>query len=291
MFAQLRYTLGLLLLLFVSTLYAEVAVPNLSHRVTDLTATLSVEQNTALENKIAAFEAKKGSQIAVLILPTTQPETIEAFGIRLADSWKIGRKGIDDGVILIVAKDDRKLRIEVGRGLEGAIPDAIAKRVIAEIITPKFKASDFSGGIDAGVSQLIKLIEGEPLPAPTAENTGTASSGDDSLDWVFGLALMCFMVLDIFLAEKFGAFAGTLCTGAVAGIAGTLMSFVSSLDILSALIVGMGAFFAGLIASCIFKLYSVFSGGSSGWSSSGSSGGSWSGGGGSFSGGGASGSW
>jgi hypothetical protein len=119
----------------------------LSRPVTDLTATLSAEQVATLENKLTAFEAKKGSQIAVLIVPTTQPEDIAQFGIRVADAWKVGRKKIDDGVILIVAKDDRRLRLEVGYGLEGAIPDAIAKRVIAETITPYFKAGDFYGGI------------------------------------------------------------------------------------------------------------------------------------------------
>ena len=291
MLRQLYYATAFFLLFFIAPVWAEVAVPALSHRVTDLTATLTSEQSAALENKLAAFEAKKGSQIAVLILPITQPEDIAAFGIRVADSWKIGRKNIDDGVILIVAKDDHKLRIEVGRGLEGAIPDAIAKRVIAEIITPKFKANDFADGIDAGVSQLIKLVEGEPLPAPTAENTASPSSDSNSLDWVFGILLFCFMFLDMFLAEKFGNVAGTFCTGMVVGLVGTLFPLFTNPDILAAVIIGIGAFFAGLIASCIFKLYSAFSGSSSGgsWSSSGSS--SWSGGGGGFSGGGASGSW
>lgn len=288
MFIQLRYAIGLFLLFFVTTIWAEVAVPPLSHRVTDLTATLNAEQNTALENKIAAFEARKGSQIAVLILPTTQGEDIAAYGIRVADTWKIGRKAIDDGVILIVAKDDQKLRIEVGRGLEGVIPDAIAKRIIAEIITPKFKANDFSGGIDAGVSQLIKLIDGEPLPAPP-ENTASTSQNDSS-DWIFGVALTVFVLLDLFLTEKFGAFASTMYMGGITGTAGGIISFFTTLDILSAFFIAIGAFVVGVIASCIFKIYSIFSGSSGGsWSSSGGS--SWSGGGGGFSGGGASGSW
>ena len=142
--ARARVALGLLLLLFAASAWAQVAVPELTRRVTDLTATLSAGQTAALENELAAFEARKGSQIAVLIVPTTQPEDIAQFGIRVADQWKIGRKKIDDGVILIVAKNDRKLRIEVGYGLEGAIPDAIAKRVVAETITPYFKAGDFA---------------------------------------------------------------------------------------------------------------------------------------------------
>jgi uncharacterized protein len=173
--AVTRLASGFLLLLCALTAWAQVAVPELSRRVTDLTATLSADQAAALESSLQAFEARKGSQIAVLIVPTTQPEDIAQFGIRVAEKWKIGREKIDDGVILIVAKDDRTLRLEVGYGLEGAIPDAIAKRVIAETITPYFKAGDFHGGIDAGVTQLMRLIEGETLPPPGV----SGSSGED----------------------------------------------------------------------------------------------------------------
>lgn len=169
MTARLGYNLLFFWLFFIHAAWADVAVPQLSKRVMDLTATLNNEQSAALENKLAAFEEKKGSQIAVLILPTTQPETIEAFGIRVFDAWKIGRKGVDDGVILIVAKDDRKLRMEVGRGLEGVIPDAIAKRILAETIKPYFKNNDYAGGIEAGTNQIISLIEGEKLPEVQAE--------------------------------------------------------------------------------------------------------------------------
>src|SRR5258708_4957862 len=144
----------------------EVAVPPLSAHVTDLTGTLAAQQIRDLESRLAAFERDKGSQIAVLMLPSTQPETIEEYSIRLADAWKIGRARVDDGVILVVAKNDRKLRVEVGRGLEGAIPDAIAKRVIAEVIAPHFKANDFYGGIVAGTGALMKLIDAEDLPPP-----------------------------------------------------------------------------------------------------------------------------
>ena len=173
--SRARAALGFFLLLFALSAWAQVAVPELSRRVTDLTATLSADQVAALESKLAAFEAQQGSQIAVLIVPTTQPEDIAQFGIRVAEKWKIGRTKIDDGVVLIVARDDRTLRLEVGYGLEGAIPDAIAKRVIAETITPYFKAGDYYGGIDAGVQQLMRLIEGEQLPPPS----GTGGSGDD----------------------------------------------------------------------------------------------------------------
>ena len=157
---------GLALLLAALLARAEVAVPPLTARVTDLTGTLSGGAVTRIETKLADLEAKKGSQIAVLIVPTTQPEEIEQFGIRVEDAWKLGRKGVDDGVILIVAKNDRRVRIEVGRGLEGALPDAVANRIITETITPHFKLGDYDGGVEAGVDQMISVVNGEPLPEP-----------------------------------------------------------------------------------------------------------------------------
>src|SRR5262245_19918222 len=160
-------SLGFASLLFVaSAATALVAVPPLSARVTDLTGTLGPDERSALDAKLAAFEREKGSQVAVLLVPTTQPETIEQYGIRVADAWKVGREGVDDGAILIVAKGDRALRIEVGYGLEGAVPDAIANRIVEETIVPRFRAGDFAGGIESGVDQLIRVVEGEPLPPP-----------------------------------------------------------------------------------------------------------------------------
>ena len=149
---------------------AEVPVPALKARVTDLAGVLTSAQRTALEERLAAFEAKKGSQIAVLIVPTTQPETIEQYGIRAVDAWKLGRKGVDDGALLLVAMKDRAVRIEVGYGLEGVLPDAIAKRIIDEEIVPRFRAGDYYGGIEAGVGRMIRVIEGEPLPPPRARS-------------------------------------------------------------------------------------------------------------------------
>lgn len=271
-----RAALGFLLLLFAWSAWAQVAVPELSRRVTDLTATLSAEQVAALESRLAAFEAKKGSQIAVLLVPTTQPEDIAQFGIRVADQWKIGREKVDDGVILIVAKNDRKLRIEVGYGLEGAIPDAIAKRVIAETITPHFKAGDFYGGIEAGVQQLMRLIEGEPLPAPRS------SGGDDGED-LFTILIIGGIVAGWLLSAMMSrpAAAGVAALGS--GVVGAMLMGFSLLLVLIAVFV-----FAGVASG--------FRGGG-GWSSGGGhggfggGGGSWSGGGGGFGGGGASGSW
>ncbi|MBS1185588.1 MAG: hypothetical protein H6R09_1189 [Proteobacteria bacterium] len=271
-----RYASGMFLLLFALTVWAQVAVPELSRRVTDLTATLSAEQVAALESRLAAFEAQKGSQIAVLLVPTTQPEDIAAFAIRVAEQWRVGREKIDDGVILIVAKNDRTLRLEVGYGLEGVIPDAIAKRVIAETITPYFKSGDFYGGIEAGVQQLMRLIEGEPLPPPAAAD----SEGDDA---IFGLLVIGGVVAGWLLS--------TLMSRPAAGGVAALGSGVA------------GAFLLGfsplLLFIAVFVFAAVASGfrNGGGWSSGGrggggfGGGGSWGGGGGGFGGGGASGSW
>jgi uncharacterized protein len=270
---------GILLLVLCASALALVAVPALTHRVTDLTATLTPEQVGALENKLADVEARQGSQLAVLIVPTTQPEDIAQYGIRVADTWKIGRKKVDDGVILIVAKDDRKLRIEVGYGLEGAIPDAIAKRIIAETITPYFKAGDFAGGIDAGVVQLAQLIAGESLPPPVAQNKSQADDG------TFMLILMG------------GVFAGWLLSAIFGRTAGGAFAALGS-GVLAALILGLG--FAIMIGLMVFFIVGVHQSSGRGWSSGsggfggggfGGGGGSWGGGGGGFGGGGASGSW
>ena len=280
MFPLVRYGFGVFLLLFFTAVWSLAEIPDLSHRVTDLTATLNSEQSAALENKLAAFEAKKGSQIAVLIVPTTQPEDIAQYGIRVAEAWKIGRKNVDDGVIFIVAKDDRKLRLEVGYGLEGAIPDAIAKRVIAETITPFFKKDDYAGGIDAGVTQLMQLIEGESLPAPLE---GTNTQFDEG---AFMLILMGGLVVGFILSAMLGRVMGGMLAGLGSGVVAALFFGLS--------------FAVVLIGLMVFFIVGVRNRGGSGWSSGGGfgggsfgggGGGSWGGGGGSFGGGGASGSW
>ena len=268
-----------------------VEIPKLSTRITDLTGTLNPGQAQALESKLAAFEAKKGSQLAVLIVPTTQPEDIAEFGIKVADLWRIGRKGVDDGVILIVAKDDHKLRLEVGYGLEGVIPDAIAKRIISETITPYFKNGDFVGGIDAGVNQIIGLIEGEQLPAPK-DNQVAEPNGDGFVVLFFG-----------------GLFAGSFLSSVFGRVAGGLIAGIGSAAIASLFLgFGIGAIVLGFLIF-FFISTSFGGGGGGGWSNRGggyypggggyygggggsSNGGSWGGGGGgSFGGGGASGSW
>ncbi len=277
LFSRVRYGLGFFLLLFGMMTWAVVGVPELSRRVTDLTATLSAEQAAELENKLAAFEAKKGSQIAVLMVPTTGSKDIAEFGIEVADLSQIGRKGIDDGVILIVAKDDRTLRLEVGYGLEGVIPDAVAKRVIAETITPYFKGGDYAGGINAGVSQLMALIDGEALPGPSESPVSKQNEGGFMFIVLGGL--VAGFTLSVIMGRVMAGMLAGLGSGAVA-----------------ALMLGLGFSVALFIGLMVFLIVGVRSMGGRGWTNGGgfggsSGGGSWGGGGGRFGGGGASGSW
>lgn len=276
--------LGLLLLLLSFNAFALVAIPPFTQRVIDQTATLTASEVTALESKLAAFETQKGSQVAVLIVPTTEPEDIAQFGIRVAEVWKVGRKKVDDGVILIVAKHDRKLRIEVGYGLEGAIPDAIAKRVIAEIITPYFKAGDFAGGIEAGTTQLTQLISGEKLPAPDLHTQGQADDG------TFLVLLMGGVMVGWLLSAIVGRTMG-----------GTLAAFGSGA--LGAMLLGAG--FSLILGFLVFFIVGINQSRGRGWTNGGGGfggggfggggfggGSSWGGGGGGgFGGGGADGSW
>src|ERR1700710_2477334 len=178
-----RTILLALLLGWVFPALADVAVPPLVGRVVDQTGTLSTNDVSALNQTIRAFEARKGSQVAVLIVPTTDGEAIEQFSLRVAEAWKIGRKKIDDGVLLVVAKNDRHLRIEVGYGLEGALTDVTAKRIIDEIITPRFKNGDFAGGISTGVDRKMRGVDGEPFPAPAPE--AQSFHGEDRYDVLF----------------------------------------------------------------------------------------------------------
>ncbi len=175
-----------------------VAVPPLTGRVTDSAGLLTAEQRATLESSLADYETRKGSQIAVLTVPTTAPEQIEQYGIRVADAWKIGRKGTADGVIVIVAKDNprdlRRLRIEVGRGLEGAITDAQSKRIIDETIAPRFRQDDFYGGLVAGVGRIESLLEGESLPPPPAPASETGSSAGHLGIGLPGLLLLFVIV-------------------------------------------------------------------------------------------------
>jgi len=284
---------------------ADVAVPPLTGRVVDQTGTLSSSDVAALTQTLRDFEARKGSQIAVLIVPTTEPETIEQYSIRVAEAWKIGRKKIDDGALLVIAKNDRKLRIEVGYGLEGALTDVTSRRIIDEQIAPKFKAGDFAGGVTAGIDRMIRVIDGEPLPAPKPE----ASHGQD-FDWISFLnPFNPFTIFGVFavgtaLRHLLGRLLGSVATGGV--VAALVWYLVGSIAVSAILGVIVSAF--TLFADAIFAASQNaarsnagrggWSGGGSysggGWSSGSSSSsdsGSFSGGGGDFGGGGASGSW
>ena len=256
--------------------WAQVPVPALKSRVTDLTGTLDGAARQSMEMRLAALEQAKGAQLAVLLVPTTQPESIEQYSLRVAESWKLGRKGVDDGVLLLVAKNDRTLRIEVGYGLEGAIPDAVAKRVIAETIAPRFKQGDFAGGLKAGVEALSRLIQGEPLPEPKKDFSWLASA---SLEDILGVAALFVFVVGGLLRAIFGALLGALAAGAVAFLGGWLF---------------LGSWIVGLVAGFIvfvLTLVGVSSLSGGGGSSGGGFGGGFGGGGGGFGGGGASGSW
>jgi len=253
---------------------AMVEVPPFTARVVDLTQTLSESEQAALEAKLKRFEEAKGSQIAVLLVPTTQPDEIEQYSIRVVDEWKVGRKSVDDGVLILIAIDDRKMRIEVGYGLEGAIPDLYAKRIINETLTPKFKQGDFAGGIAAATDQIIGLIDGEPLPAPSKKNVG-ASQLEDLLP----VLLFGGMISGIFLKGIFGNFFGSALNG---GLVGSVVFFI-----------GLSLFGAGILSVIAFFFTIIMGnrgGGFGGYPGGGSLGGGGFGGGG-FGGGGASGSW
>jgi uncharacterized protein len=205
-------------------------VPPLQARVTDLTGTLNPQQRQQLEAQLAAIEQRKGSQVAVLIVPTTQPEAIEQYALRVAEAWKLGRgraaaqrdtgqqttPAIDDGVLVLVAKNDRKVRIEVGYGLEGAIPDAVAKRIIIESISPRFREGDFHGGLLAAVADLGRRIDGEDLPAPWQPSQRGA---DDELGaaWV-PMVLIAFLI-GLIVSRMMGRLLGAAVGGGIAGVA------------------------------------------------------------------------
>ncbi|SFH23020.1 uncharacterized protein SAMN05216299_103133 [Nitrosospira sp. Nsp14] len=283
--------------LFFSTslLMAEVAVPPLAARVTDLSGTLSPTETAQLEKKLAAFEARKGSQVAVLIVPTTRPETIEQYAIRVAEAWKLGRKGIDDGVLLVIAKQDRTLRIEVGYGLEGVLPDAVAKRIVEETIIPMLRQGDFATAISAGVERIMSVIEGEPLPAPQSRRSNTSPAGMnvvlDNIIFIF----IALIVVGKILQSLFGRMIGSTLMSAAAGVIGWLV-FSS---ILIGVMIAVFAFFLTLFGNSSGGIsrggrggwYGGYGGGMGGRGGGGFGGGGFSGGGGGFGGGGASGRW
>jgi len=263
---------------------AQVQVPPIGGRVTDQTATLTNEQKSALEQTLRAFEARKGSQVAVLIVPSTAPETIEQYALRVAEQWKPGRKNVDDGALLVVAKDDRTLRIEVGYGLEGALTDAASKRIISEIIVPRFREGDYYGGITAGVDRILRVIDGESLPKPEEKLPG----GMRGIGSILPVMMILVLVLGGVLHTVLGRFPGALVTGGAVSVVAWMLA---------------GAIAVALIAGVIAFLFTLLGGGmggrglgaggfrGGGFGGGGFGGGGFSGGGGVGGGGGASGRW
>jgi uncharacterized protein len=274
-------------------------LPALRARVTDQTGTLDAAQVAALESRLAAFETQRGTQIAVVLVPTTQPEDIADYTQRLGDAWKIGRREVGDGVLFVVAKNDRRVRIAPAKALEGAIPDLMARRIIDQAVTPAFRRNDFAGGVQAGVDQIIAKVSGENLPLPDE----TGSSGSDS-----GFAPMELLIFLVFavpiasgvLRSLFGNKLGTLLTGAGAGGLAWVLTAVFWISVGAGLLAMLAALFFQMLPSMPSSSGrggrggGGWGGGSTGggWSGGGSSGGGFSsGGGGDFGGGGASGSW
>lgn len=278
---------GLLLLwlcMASNVLLAQVAVPVLSARVIDQTATLDGQQLAALEQKLQAFEQAKGSQLAVLIVPTTGEETIEQYSLRVVEQWQLGRKKVDDGVLLLLAKNDRTLRIEVGYGLEGALNDATSKRIISEVIVPRLRQGDFYGGIDAGVTRIIAVINGEPLPPPAAN---VADSSDEV--WTFvPFAVVFATILGGALRQMLGRWLGA--AGSAAAV-GTMLWYQLGW-VWQAVLVAAGVFLLTLLLRPGRGGGGGFGGGRGGGFGGGrGGGGGFGGGGGGFGGGGASGRW
>ena len=268
-----------------------VPVPKLESRVLDQTGTLTADDQADLEQKLKAFEQRKGSQVAVLMVHSTAPESIEQYSIRVAEDWKIGRGKTDDGVLLLVAKDDRTMRIEVGYGLEGVLPDATSRRIIGEIITPLFRQGDYFGGLGAGLQKIMDVIDGEQLPPPDHKWDRPRERARNLLPILFFGVLLASAVLRAMFGRVIGAVA-------VAGLAGVI-TFLLSQVLLFAVLAGIGSFLFGLIAGSSGGGFSpggyggggFGGGGFGGGGFGGGGGGGFSGGGGGFGGGGASGRW
>jgi uncharacterized protein len=283
----LGWGVAILLAALVGLAFAEQPVPPFAAFVTDLTGTVNPLQREALERELLAFEQRKGSQIAVLIVPTTEPETIEQYALRVAETWTLGRQGVDDGVLFLVAKDDRAMRIEVGYGLEGVIPDAVAKRIISEIVVPYFTQGDFYGGVDAGVSRLIRLVDGEPLPPPRERDQKWSG-----IEGLLPVLIIGTVILGAVMRGLFGRLAGASLTGGIGG----LFVWVIMGSLLAGVLVAVLAFvFTVVMAAPVGRggsggRFGGLGGGLMG-GGRGFGGGFGGGGGGSFGGGGASGRW
>jgi len=270
-------------------------IPKLESRVTDVTGTLTAGQQAELEQKLADFEARKGAQIAVLLVPSTQPEEIEQYSIRVAEAWKLGRKKVDDGALLILAKDDHKLRIENGYGLEGVLTDAASNRIIEDTMVPLLRQGQYYAAIGAGVDQMMALIDGEQLPPP--DRTWQHHNNARNLNFLPFL-LVAVLFGSSILRSIFGRAGGAVLSGGVIGVVVFLVTSVLGLAIGAAIVSALLALLFGASGGGwssggggfggLGGLGGGFGGGGFG---GGGGGGGFSGGGGGFGGGGASGSW
>ncbi len=299
--ARCLLVLGLLSVGSVASAQGLVPVPALTARVIDQTATLDAASLAAIEAKLAAFEQSNGSQVVVLMVPTTAPEDIADFTQRVGDAWKIGRADVGDGALFVIAKDDRRLRIATAKALEGAVPDLLARRIIDSAVTPAFRQGDYAGGINAGVDQILARIRGEDLPLPDA-SAAQRAAGSSDFEWMDALIFLVFAVpmLSGLLRGMFGNKLGTLFTGVGAGALAWVLTAV--------VWVAIGAGLLGMLAALFMQFLPAASlgggsgrGGRGGWGGGGLGGGGFgggrggggfsSGGGGNFGGGGASGGW
>jgi len=268
------------------------AIPALDSPVVDTTGTLDAAAKQGLEQQALALQQRKGSQLQVLMVASTQPETIEQYTQRVFDAWKLGRKGVDDAVLVVVAKDDRNARIQPGYGLEGAIPDITAGRVIREYMAPKFRQGDYAGGLADATAQLVKLIDGEPLPEPMSDQGSGERGGGD---WLF--ALLAAAIISQVARGLLGGLPAGVRAVVGAGVGGGIAWLFSSL----LLVAGIGGFIGLLLGLTTLRSgryardggWGGFGGGGFGGGGfgGGGGGGGWSGGGGMSGGGGASGSW
>jgi uncharacterized protein len=291
---KIRILLPLLFFLTFVVTAQDVDLPQLTKRVTDLSGSLSPAEQNSLEQKLKNYETAKGSQLVVVLIPTTGEETIEQYSIRLAEAWKIGRQGVDDGIIMLFAMTDRKMRIEVGYALEGSLTDALSKRIIANIITPEFRSGHFYKGIDSGVDVVITAVSGEELPHVVSA-TNTRSNTGSSKRWVMPLLIFGFIFtgfIKTILTKKLGKGKATGVSALIVFVLGWI--FVG---------LGVGVFISAIVAIFMSVPSNGGRGGSGGmywggglggggFSGGGGGGfGGFSGGGGGFGGGGASGGW
>jgi uncharacterized protein len=260
---------------------AQVPVPALTAHVVDQTGTLTTEQKESLEQLLVAFEARKGSQLAVLMVASTAPEEIEQFALRVAEQWKLGRKRVDDGAIVVVAKNDRAVRIEVGYGLEGALTDVTSKRIISETMLPHFKQQDFFGGLVAGVEQIIRVVDGEPLPAPSSTG-GERAAG--SMQQYMPVLIVVALAVGGVLRAILGKPVGSVVTGGVVAVLAWFMVGAVAMAVVAGVVAMLVTLLGG---GMLMRGVAGYYGGMGG----GGGGGGFRGGGGGFGGGGASGRW